>query len=109
MTWTGSIWTSSPAQNTGTTYTLPAATTTTRGGITVGDGLSVTGDILSVDLPATSSTQFGVMRAGDGLNTQDGIVSTNLQTVMDAGLHTGGNDLIVSDQPNQILDSGIAM
>ena len=109
LTWTGSTWTSSPAQNTGTTYTLPAATTTTRGGITVGDGLSVTGDILSVDLPATSSTQFGVMRAGDGLNTQDGIVSTNLQTVMDAGLHTGGNDLVVSDQPNQILDSGITM
>lgn len=45
-----------PRGDPGPSYTLPAATSTTRGGIRVGKGLSVSGDVLSVDGDADVKT-----------------------------------------------------
>ena len=50
QSWSGSGWVSASAG-----YTLPAATTTTRGGVVIGAGLALTGDTVSVSTVASTS------------------------------------------------------
>lgn len=46
------------SQNFGGSYSLPAATASVRGGIKVGDNLSVSGDILSADMPQFAKQSY---------------------------------------------------
>ena len=41
-----------------TTYTLPAATTSTLGGVIVGSGLAITNGVLSLDVASASGVSF---------------------------------------------------
>lgn len=64
-------------------YTLPPATTTTRGGITVGDGLTVTPDgrlsVIPQDVPVATQDTAGVVKIGRGLRTTaDGTLEPRL-------------------------------
>ncbi len=45
----------------GATYSLPTASATTKGGVKIGDGLKMTGEILSIALGTTPSTVEGAM------------------------------------------------
>ena len=55
------------------TYSLPAATTTVRGGVVVGAGLSISTDVLS--LGAATATVRGGVRIGATAGTCTGLVS----------------------------------
>lgn len=64
-------------------YTLPPATTTTLGGVIVGDGLAVTPQgVLSVvrqDLPIATQDTAGVVKAGNGVRVKsDGTLEIRL-------------------------------
>lgn len=71
-------------------YSLPTASTTTLGGVKIGDGLSVDANgILSADateytLPAASDTILGGVKIGDGLKILNGVVSADLMTSEEA-------------------------
>ena len=89
-------------------YTLPAATTSSLGGVKVGSGLSIdtTGE-LSVDqyqLPIASSSTLGGVKIGSGISiASDGTIST---TGGGGGSSTlsGLQDVdIQSPQPDQVL------
>lgn len=62
-------------------YTLPAATTSTLGGIKVGSNLSVTSDgtlsatAQSYTLPTASSSTLGGVKVGTGLSISSGVLS----------------------------------
>ena len=53
-------------------YDLPTASNITKGGIKVGDGLRMTGDILSVvEIPDATSLASGLMTASDKIKLDD--------------------------------------
>lgn len=68
----------------GGTYVLPAATTSTRGGVTVGDGLAVdVNGLLSAtySLPTASASELGGIRVGTNLSiTGAGVLSATIPT-----------------------------
>ena len=53
-------------------YTLPTMDATTKGGAKVGDGLSVSNDVLSVDVSDVASGQLPVAHGGTGADTASG-------------------------------------
>lgn len=66
----------------GTEYILPTATSTTLGGIKVGQRLSINNGILSADvqpnnysLPTASTTTLGGIKVGSGLTISSGVLS----------------------------------
>jgi hypothetical protein len=70
-----------PKGDTGT-YVLSAATTSSLGGVIIGNGLSVNGGILSVPpTPVATTTSTGVVKAGTGINIAgDGTISATTAT-----------------------------
>ena len=66
-------------------YTLPAATADTLGGVKVGSGLSIKDGVLSAEnsgsgssdyvLPAATADTLGGVKVGDGLTISDGVLS----------------------------------
>ena len=70
-------------------YVLPAATTTTLGGIIVGDGLSIddTGKLVATytyTLPKASSTVLGGVKIGSNITNTDGTISLTKANVTSA-------------------------
>ena len=70
-------------------YTLPAATTTTLGGIIVGDRLSIdsTGKLVATytyTLPTASSSVLGGVKTGSNITNTDGIISLTKANVTSA-------------------------
>lgn len=70
-------------------YTLPAATTTTLGGIIVGDRLSIdsTGKLVATytyTLPKSSSTVLGGVKTGSNITNTDGTISITKANVTSA-------------------------
>lgn len=64
---------------TDTVYALPAATSSVRGGIKIGTGFSLNGDVLNnaYSLPTASSSTLGGIKVGGGLSiTSDGTLSS---------------------------------
>ena len=65
-------------------YTLPIASPDTRGGVRIGNGLTMLGDILSVDssqqtLPVATRNLLGGVKVGEGLAvTGDGLLSSTV-------------------------------
>ena len=61
-------------------YTLPAATASVRGGITVGTGLAITGDVLRNTAPAVANyaVTFTAVASVTTLGTTHGLASANL-------------------------------
>ena len=53
-------------------YTLPTMDATTKGGAKVGDGLSVSNDVLSVDVSDVASGQLPIAHGGTGAATASG-------------------------------------
>ena len=49
-------------------YTLPTASETVKGGVKIGAGLSMTGDVLNVLFPTASASVKGCMAIGSGLS-----------------------------------------
>lgn len=62
----------------GGSYTLPTASAETKGGVKIGSGLTMTGEVLSADsysLPTASSDTLGGVKVGSGLSIADGVLS----------------------------------
>lgn len=63
-------------------YVLPAATTTTLGGVIVGSGLSVAGNgTLSTNIPLATTSAAGLMQVGTYLQVTAGVVSVNTSNI----------------------------
>lgn len=65
-------------------YTLPPASADTRGGVRVGQGLTILGDVLMSDaknftLPAATADSLGGVKVGSGLTITDGVLSADAQ------------------------------
>lgn len=85
----GSITTINDAINAGgggEPYELPTASASTKGGIKIGEGLTMTGETLSNDnptpysLPTASGETLGGVKIGDGLTMTDGVLSNDNPT-----------------------------
>ena len=65
----------------GEPYTLPTASANTKGGIKIGNGLSMTGETLNNDnpipysLPAATAEVLGGIKVGSGLSIEEGVLS----------------------------------
>jgi len=81
-------------------YTLPAATALVRGGIKVGAGLSVAGDVLSADpyvLPAASAGTRGGIKVGAGLSVAGDVLSATSTGDMAKATYDTNNDGFVDE------------
>lgn len=62
-------------------YTLPTASAETKGGVKIGSGLSMSGEVLNnsnptpYSLPTASDTTLGGVKIGSGLSMDDGVLS----------------------------------
>ena len=62
-------------------YTLPTASANTKGGVKIGSGLSMDGEVLNnsnptpYSLPTASSETLGGVKVGNGLSIDDGVLS----------------------------------
>ena len=67
--------------NSGTQYTLPTASAETKGGVKIGAGLTMTGEVLSnsnptpYSLPTAAADTLGGVKVGSGLSIDDGVLS----------------------------------
>lgn len=74
----------------GSTYSLPTAAADTKGGVKIGAGLTMTGEVLSNDnptpysLPTAAADTLGGVKVGSGLSIADGVLSA---TRGDGGFH----------------------
>ena len=65
----------------GSQYTLPTASADTKGGVKIGSGLTMTGEVLSnnnptpYSLPTASADTLGGVKVGSGLSITDGVLS----------------------------------
>jgi hypothetical protein len=88
-------------------YELPAATNAVRGGVRVGSGINLSGDLISVtpySLPVASASILGGVKVGTGLNVAgDGTMSAVAYTLPVAtgsvlgGVKAGNNVSIAAD------------
>lgn len=69
----------------GSPYILPTASTSTKGGVKIGEGLSMSGEVLNntnptpYSLPTASSNTKGGVKIGNGLSVSDDVLSANSQ------------------------------
>lgn len=77
-------------QGGGASYTLPTASTTTKGGIKVGSGLSISNEVLSAEVTASQLNNKVDKVAGKGLSTND--FTNELKTKLESLNTTGGNE-----------------
>lgn len=67
----------------GGSYTLPTASSETKGGVKIGSGLTMTGEVLSnnnptpYSLPTASAETLGGVKVGSGLTIADGVLSAS--------------------------------
>lgn len=67
----------------GSQYTLPTASANTKGGVKIGSGLTMTGEVLSnnnptpYSLPTASDETLGGIKVGSGLSITDGVLSAS--------------------------------
>ena len=67
----------------GGSYTLPTASADTKGGVKIGSGLTMSGEVLSnnnptpYSLPTASNETLGGVKVGSGLKINDGVLSSN--------------------------------
>lgn len=76
-------------------YTLPQATTTTLGGVIIGDGLNVSAG--KVNLAAATTASMGGVQIGSGLSVNSGLVSLNTATTSQLGGVKIGSGLNIAD------------
>ena len=74
----------------GSQYTLPTASEDTKGGVKIGSGLKMTGEVMSLDMPTASAETLGGVKVGSGLSITDGVLSA-------AGGGGGGTQLYYKD------------
>ena len=97
-------------------YTLPTASANTKGGIKIGSGLSMSGEVLNnsnptpYSLPTASGETLGGVKVGSGLSITDGVLSNpNAKpTVYEPTLESGitGSIKFVKDANGFIMVSG---
>lgn len=91
------------AKISGSSYTLPIATTSALGGVKVGTGLSInstTGELSAAvyTLPTASTTVLGGVKVGTGLSVaSDGTLSANAPPVTSVNSKTGAVSLTAAD------------
>ena len=86
-------------------YTLPTASASTKGGIKIGKGLTMTGETLSANadnytLPTASSSQLGGVKVGNTLSmSSSGVLNYNLPNATSAALGgvIAGNTLTITN------------
>ena len=98
--------------NLGSSYTLPTASATTKGGVKIGTGLSMSGDTLNATggsnytLPTASSSVLGGVKVGARLSISNGTLSADIQSGSGGGA-TELNDLsdvsISNPQEGEVL------
>lgn len=88
----------------GSQYELPTASAETKGGVKVGSGLTMTGDVLSntnptpYTLPPASAETLGGIKVGSGLNILNGVLSVA------GGGGGGGHCYYVTTTDNRFLE-----
>lgn len=65
-------------------YTLPTASSNVKGGVKIGTGLTITGDVLSYTLPTASTSKKGGVKIGDGLVIDKEILKVNVIDNLDS-------------------------
>lgn len=96
----------------GSQYTLPTASASVKGGVKIGSGLTMTGEVLSNDnptpysLPTASAETLGGVKVGSGLSITDGVLSATGGSGGGTQLYYKDFDLTFSDY-QQIGTSGI--
>lgn len=99
----------------GGSYTLPTASAETKGGVKIGSGLSMEGEVLSNTnptpyvLPTASAETLGGVKVGSGLTIEDGVIkdsSTVLTTLTGLENVTDGTDLKISNDGDIFTISG---
>lgn len=76
-------------------YTLPQATTTTLGGVIIGNGLNISAG--KVSLAAATTASMGGVQIGSGLSVNSGLVSLNTATASQLGGVKIGSGLSIAD------------
>lgn len=79
---------------------LPIATTTTLGGIKVGDGLEIEADgtlNTKVEIVDGSKTTKGIVQVGDNINVTNGVISVPKATDLTLGVVTKGEGISIGD------------
>ena len=77
-------------------YTLPTASQTVKGGVVVGNGLSMNGAVLNVSLPTASVNQKGGIKVGHGLAMSGDTLHVTLRGGTSSGAQTKTYGQIVS-------------
>ena len=101
----------------GASYTLPTASASTKGGVKVGTGLSMSGDTLNCTVTSTTyseatTSQAGLMSAADKSKLNNVASNANnytlptASTVTKGGIVVGDGLEMVGDTLNVTLDSG---
>ena len=85
---------------TAVTAGIPEATTSTKGVVQIGSGLSVTGGVISVNLSgsipnATTSTK-GIVQIGTGVNVSSGVISIPDATTSTKGMVTTADSTAIN-------------
>ena len=87
-------------------YSLPTADANTKGGIKVGDRLTIANDVLSADLPAVATTSAdGLMSSGDKTKL-DG-VATGAEVNVQSDWNATSGDAFIDNKPNVQYTSAI--
>lgn len=83
-------------------YSLPAATISVRGGVTIGSNLSLSGDEISV--PDGSESAKGVLKVGTNLSVSSGVISAPVATKTSKGVVQIGNNISVTGGTISVAD-----
>ena len=81
LTWVGNRL--NAVTSPGDAYILPTASSTIKGGVRIGAGLNMTGEVLSANgytLPTASSTVLGGIKVGARLSISNGVLSADVQS-----------------------------
>ena len=85
--------------NGSSSYTLPAATTSTLGGVIIGSGINVSAGTISVTpytLPDATTSVLGGVIVGSGINVSSGTISVPVATTSTTGTIIVGSGLSIT-------------
>lgn len=99
----------SEIENAGGTYTLPTASAETKGGVKIGSGLAMEGEVLNnsnptpYSLPTASSETLGGVKVGSGLTINEGVLSASgggFTKIATLTRSTGTNEVVIDEKYN---------
>lgn len=98
-------------ENAGTPYTLPTASTTTKGGVKIGSGLVMTGDTLSTESSGGGTSYTDLTKTPTKINSNSSALTLTNDAIVYI-VNSGSNylGLIINDEINyNVPDSSSAV